>query len=161
MENTQVILDVRESIEAMKTIETYLTSSSPVTEPQDKSTRAVGANNLAILFQILEKKLLTSLHDLITNVLSSLRVHVEGEIQALRENFRILELRITKLEQVDKGGQQNPCFVPISKDVDEAPTTLVSEFSAQIEKKVAQLIKTIEKRQKTIENAERKKRNKM
>ena len=67
-------------------------------------------------------------------------------------------MRITKLKQVDKGGQQNPCFVPISKDVDEAPTTLVSEFSAQIEKKVAQLTKTIEKQQKTIENAEREKK---
>ena len=115
---------------------------------------------MAILFFSLEKKLLTPLQDLITNALSSLRVHVEGEIQALRENFRILELRITKLEQVDKGGQQSPCFVPISKDVDEAPTTLPSEFSAQIEGKVAQLVKTIEK-QKTIENAEGEKRNKM
>ena len=158
LENTQVILDVRESIEAMETMETYLTPSFPVTEPQDKSTRAVGANNLAILFQSLERKLLTSLQDLNTNALSSLTVHVEGEIQALRENFRILELRITKLEQVDKGGQQSPCFVPISKDIDEAPTTLVSEFSAQIEKKVAQLMKTIEKQQKTIENAEREKK---
>ena len=55
LENTQVILDVRESIEAMQTMETYLTPSSPVTEPQDKSTRSVGANNLAILFQNLEK----------------------------------------------------------------------------------------------------------
>ena len=47
LENTQVILHVRESIEAMETMETYLTPSSPVTEPQEKSTRAVGANNLA------------------------------------------------------------------------------------------------------------------
>ena len=67
-------------------------------------------------------------------------------------------MRITKLEQVDKGGQQSPYFIPISKDVDEVPTTLVSEFSAQIEKKVAQLTKTIEKQQKTIENAEREKK---
>ena len=61
LENTQVILHVRESIEAMETIETYLTPSFLVTEPQGKSTRAVGANNYAILFQSLEKKLLTSL----------------------------------------------------------------------------------------------------
>ena len=161
MENTQVILDVRESIEAMETMETYLTPSSPVTEPQVESTSTVGANNLAILFQSLEKKLLTSLQDLITNALSSLRIHVEGEIQALRENFRILELRITKLEQVDKGGQQSPRFIPINKDVEEAPTTLVSKFSAQIEKKVAQLTKTIENNRKLLKMLKEKKRNKM
>ena len=55
LENTQVILDVRESIEAM---ETHLTLSLSVTEPQDKSTSAASildANNLPILFQSLEK----------------------------------------------------------------------------------------------------------
>ena len=52
------------------------------------------------------EKLLTSLQDNITNALSSLKVHVEGEIQALRENFRVLELRITKLEQVDEDDQR-------------------------------------------------------
>ena len=110
------------------------------------------------LFQSLEKKLLTSLQDFITNALSSLKVHVEGEIQALRENLCVLELRLTKLEQVDEDHQRSPCFVPIRKDVDEAPITSVSEFSTQIEKKVDQLTKTIEKQQKIIENAERKKR---
>ena len=38
LENTQVILDVRESIEAMETMETHFTPSLSVTEPQDKST---------------------------------------------------------------------------------------------------------------------------
>ena len=145
----------------METMETHLTPSLSVTEPQDKSTSAASildANNLPILFQSLEKKLLTSLQDFITNALSSLKVHVEGEIQALRENLCVLELRLTKLEQVDEDHQRSPCFVPIRKDVDEAPITSVSEFSTQIEKKVDQLTKTIEKQQKIIENAERKKR---
>ena len=139
LENTQVILDVRESIEAMETMETHLTPSLPVTELQDKSTSAASildANNSPILFQSLEKKLLTSLQDFITNALSSLKVHVEGEIQALRENLHVLELRITNLEQVDEDDQRSPCFVPISKDVDEAPITSVSAFSTQIGKKV-------------------------
>ena len=51
-ENTQVILDVRESIEAMETMVTYLTPSSPVTEPQDKSIRAVGANIWPFFFLV-------------------------------------------------------------------------------------------------------------
>ena len=145
----------------METMETHLTPSLPVTEPQDKSTSAASildANNLPILFQSLEKKLLTSLQDFITNTLSSLKVHVEGEIQAIRENLSVLELRLTKLEQVDEDHQRSPCFVPIRKDVDKAPITSVSEFSTQIEKMVDQLTKTIEKQQKIIENAERKKR---
>ena len=86
LENTQVLLDVRESIEAMETMEIHLTPSLPVTERQDKSTSAastVGANNSPILFQSLEKKLLTTLQYFITNALSSLKVHVEEEILVL------------------------------------------------------------------------------
>ena len=39
-----------------------------------------------------------------------------------------IELRLTKLEQVDEDHQRSPCFVPIRKDVDEALITSVSEF---------------------------------